>query len=102
MVVYIIFKYSFLFHFFKVLYLAENNKAYLVVSFAIVLILIGILLPIGLSGLTAYNGTYTNASNSSQVLGTNSTMATLVSTIIPVIIVISLVLALLSHRGEDN
>ena len=78
-----------------------DNKAYVIVSFAITLLLIGILMPIGLTGLTSYNGTYTNATNSSQVLGTNSTMATLVGTVLPVIIVISLVLALLASRKED-
>ena len=79
-----------------------ENKATMIVSFAIILILIGILMPIGLSGLTSYNGTYTNATNSSQVLGTNSTMASLIGTILPVIIVISLVLALIANKKGGN
>ena len=56
------------------------------------------MLPIGLSGLTAYNGTY--YSPAGAVLGTNTTVATLVSVIIPVMIVIGIILAMVVKKSK--
>ncbi|MGQ4876223.1 MAG: hypothetical protein ACP6IY_19315 [Promethearchaeia archaeon] len=66
----------------------------MIVGIVIALLLIGILLPIGLNDLVGYNGSYTV---NGTIAGTNSTMATLVGTVIPVMAVISLVLMFVSR-----
>ena len=68
----------------------------------VALILIGILLPVGLTDLVAYDGSYNSTVSGSPVTGTNSTMATLVATIIPVMIVIGIVLAFVKYQGRDS
>lgn len=73
-------------------------KTGLIISTVIGLILVATLLPVGLTALVAYNGTYTNASNSSQVLGINSTIGTLVGTVIPIVGVIALALMFIYKR----
>lgn len=75
-----------------------NVKAGLVISMTIALLLVGILLPIGLSDIVDYNGTYYYANGS--VAGTNTTIATLVGTVIPIMAVISIILMFVSNRNR--
>lgn len=72
-----------------------------IVGTVVSLILIGALLPIGLTNLVAYNGTYTNSSNASQVLGVNSTVGTLVGTVIPIMGVLGLVMGFIAYRNRN-
>lgn len=84
----------------------NRNILYIIIGLAIALILTGVLLPIGLTDLTSYDGSY----NSSYVdgtdtlyeTGTSSTMATLVGTVLPVMIVISIVLSIVGLIGKQR
>lgn len=66
----------------------------MIVGIVVALLLTGILLPIGLNDLVGYNGSYTV---NGTIAGTNSTMATLVGTVLPVMGVIGLVLMFASN-----
>jgi len=85
----------------------ENKQLlYVIIGLAVALILTGVLLPIGLTDLTAYDGTY-NASyvDGTETLyesGTNTTMATLVGTVLPVMIVISIVLSIVGLINKNR
>lgn len=75
-----------------------NIKATTIIGLVVALLLLGILLPIGLADLTAYNGSYTDSSGA--IIGYSTTMATLVGTVLPVMGVISIVLMLINaNRG---
>jgi hypothetical protein len=70
----------------------------------VAMILVGVLLPIALADLVDYTGSYNvtvNATAGEYTTGTNSTVGTLVSTIIPVMIVIVLILGFLSYSNRD-
>jgi len=86
--------------------MADKNMLFVIIGIAIALLLTGILLPIGLTDLTAYDGTY-NASyvDGTETLyesGTNATMATLVGTVLPIMIVIAIVLSLVAVMNEKQ
>ena len=71
-----------------------------IIGIVIAMILIGTLLPLGLSDLVDYNGSYYNGTyGSGEVLGTNSTIATLVGTVVPVMAVIGLVMLFVPSRN---
>ena len=74
-------------------------KVSAIIGMTISLLLIGILLPIGLPTLIAYNGTYTNAAGTS--IGMNSTIGTLVGTIIPIMAVIGIVMGFVAYKNSD-
>ena len=75
-----------------------------IVMLVISLLLIGLLLPIGLTDLTgytgAYNSTQSNGTEYVQIIGTNATIGTLVASIIPIMIVISLILLFIPKGSE--
>jgi len=73
-----------------------KNTTGLVIGISIALMLTGILLPITINDLVTYNGSYTNSSGA--IIGYNSTVATLVSTVIPVIAIIALMMVFLANR----
>ena len=75
-----------------------SKLANVIIGVVVSLLLVGVLLPIGLSDLLAYNGTY-NATATGGAAGTNSTMATLIGTVIPVMLVITLIIGFLAIRG---
>lgn len=68
----------------EVVYLALSNRG--VVSLVIALLLLGILLPIGLTDLLAFTST-------------DSTVQTLVSQVIPIMAVIGIVLAIVGRKN---
>ena len=72
----------------------SDNKIQLVIGLVVAMILIGVLLPLGLTDLTGYTGFYNVTSGTTSVTGTNTTMGTLVGTILPVMIVIGIVLSM--------
>jgi hypothetical protein len=59
------------------------------------MVILGLLLPTGLEGLVEYNGTYylTNGS----VAGVNATAATMVNTIIPIMILLSIIVGVIAY-----
>lgn len=71
-----------------------ENKTNVIIGLAVALLLAGILLPLGLQDLTAYDGTYTNSSGS--IVGTNATIGNLVGSVLPIMIVIGIVLSLVT------
>lgn len=73
--------------------MAENKTIAIIIAFAVALLLIGILLPIGLEGLTDYTGFYNVTTGTVSVTGTNTNVGTLVNTILPVLIVIAIIMA---------
>lgn len=84
------------------------NKIGVIISLAIGFIMMGILLPLGLNDLTSYDGTYnasyTSGTDISYNAGTSTTMLTLIATILPVMIVISIILVMVAtmrKRGAD-
>ena len=79
--------------------MASKGLVGTIIGITIALLLMGILLPIGLTDLVAYNGSYYNSSGS--LLGTSSTMATLVGTVLPIMAVIGIVLGFVSKRNSD-
>lgn len=70
-----------------------------IIGFIVVLIMIGVLIPIGLDGLTDYTGAYNSSISGVEVSGTNTTVGTLVSTIIPIMIVITIILGFVSAKS---
>jgi hypothetical protein len=82
--------------------MVENRVISTIIGLAIALILIGILLPIGLSDLVTYDGSYNSSLSGTEVTGTNSTIATLVATILPVMIVIGLILAFVATMSRKG
>lgn len=81
------------------------DKVSIIIGLAISLILMGVLLPIGLADLVnytgAYNATHISGTTTSYAVGTNATIATLVATVLPIMIVIGIVLALVKNRGSE-
>ena len=73
----------------------NKNTLYIIIGLAIALIITGVLLPIGLNDLISYTGVYNSTQDGGETYnsGTSSTMATLVGTVLPVMIVISIVLS---------
>ena len=69
-----------------------NKNLFIIISLSVALILMGVLLPIALQDLTAYDGAYNVTINGTSNAGTNSTVATLVNTIIPIMAVIGIIL----------
>lgn len=68
-----------------------------IITVVVALLLMGILLPIGLTDLVAYNGSYYAANGT--LLGTSTTMATLLGTVLPILAIIGLVMAFVSYRN---
>lgn len=67
-----------------------------IIGLSISFVLLGVLLPVGLTTLVAYNGTYTYANGT--VAGVSSTMGTLLGTVIPILGVIGIVIAFIGKR----
>lgn len=78
--------------------MASKGLVGTIIGITIALLLMGILLPIGLTDLVGYNGSYTNSSG--VIIGTSSTMATLVGTVIPIMAVIGLVLMFIGSKRD--
>ena len=78
--------------------MANNNKLNVIMSVVIGLILIGVLLPIALTGMVDYTGFFNSTVSGDPVTGTNTTVGTLVNTIIPIMIVVSLIMSLIAVK----
>lgn len=85
--------------------MAKNNLL-IIIGIAVALIITGVLLPIGLTDLVAYDGTYNSSytvgTDTSYNTGTSSTMATLVGTVLPVMIVIAIVLSIVGLISKNK